>query len=155
MANFSGKDPREYCISTKRFVVDDEGKLKGLDTVRVEWTESNGKWSMEEIKGSEKFFPCQLVLLALGFLGPQKELINALELKTDPRSNIQSPPGVSHHHSSASTYIADAEYLALFNLRSRCLHRRRLSQRSIPRCLGYQRRSSGRRRSRFFPCRFH
>jgi hypothetical protein len=38
MANFGGKDPREYCISTKRFVLDDEGKLKGLDTVRVEWT---------------------------------------------------------------------------------------------------------------------
>jgi glutamate synthase (NADPH/NADH) len=42
MANFGGKDPREYCISTKRFIVDDEGKLKGLDTVRVEWTNVSG-----------------------------------------------------------------------------------------------------------------
>ena len=53
MANFSGKDPREYCISTKRFVVED-GKLKGLDTVRVEWTSVGGAWKMEEVKGSEK-----------------------------------------------------------------------------------------------------
>lgn len=95
MANFGGKDPRQYCISTKRFVLDDEGKLKGLDTVLVEWTEVGGKWSMEEVKGSEKFYPAQLVLLALGFLGPQNECIKALEVKQDPRSNIQTPQGVS------------------------------------------------------------
>jgi glutamate synthase (NADPH/NADH) len=57
--------------------------------VRVEWTkDSGGRWKMEEIPGSEKFFPAQLVLLALGFLGPQQELIKALEVKTDGRSNI-------------------------------------------------------------------
>ncbi|KAK4688846.1 glutamate synthase (NADH), partial [Tremellales sp. Uapishka_1] len=89
----TNKDPRLYCISTKRFVLDDEGKLKGLDTIRVEWTEVGGKWSMEEVKGSEEFFPCQLVLLALGFLGPQKECISALDVKTDPRSNIMTPAG--------------------------------------------------------------
>lgn len=49
-----GKDPREYCISTKRFVLDDEGKLKGLDTVRVEWQMVSGQWKMEEVMGSEK-----------------------------------------------------------------------------------------------------
>lgn len=58
MANFSGKDPREYCISTKRFVTED-GKLKGLDTVRVEWTQNGGAWKMEEVKGSEKVSPEQ------------------------------------------------------------------------------------------------
>ena len=93
MANFGGKDPRQYCISTKRFVLDDEGKLQGLDTVLVEWTEVGGKWNMEEVKGSEKFYPAQLVLLALGFLGPQNECIKALEVKQDPRSNIQTPHG--------------------------------------------------------------
>ena len=93
VANFGGKDPREYSISTKRFVLDDAGKLKGLDTVLVEWTEIGGKWSMEEIKGSEKFYPAQLVLLALGFLGPQNECIKALDVKQDPRSNIETPNG--------------------------------------------------------------
>jgi len=87
-----GNDPREYCISTKQFVVDDEGKLKGLNTVRVEWTkDSGGRWKMEEIPGSEKFFPAQLVFLALGFLGPESEAIKGLGVKQDARSNIQTP----------------------------------------------------------------
>ncbi|EPQ58378.1 NADPH-dependent glutamate synthase [Gloeophyllum trabeum ATCC 11539] len=88
-----GDDPREYSISTKDFVVDENGKLQGVNTVRVEWTkDSGGKWKMEEVNGSEKFFPAQLILLALGFLGPQQELVNALGVKTDPRTNIQTPP---------------------------------------------------------------
>jgi NADPH-dependent glutamate synthase beta subunit-like oxidoreductase len=50
---------------------------------------------MEEVPGSEKFFPAQLVFLALGFLGPESELIKALEVKQDARSNIQTPNKVS------------------------------------------------------------
>jgi NADPH-dependent glutamate synthase beta subunit-like oxidoreductase len=46
---------------------------------------------MEEVPESAKFFPAQLVFLALGFLGPQAELINALGIKQDARSNIQTP----------------------------------------------------------------
>jgi glutamate synthase (NADPH/NADH) len=45
---------------------------------------------MEEVPGSEKFFPAQLVFLALGFLGPQSEVTNALGVKQDGRSNIQT-----------------------------------------------------------------
>jgi glutamate synthase (NADPH/NADH) len=54
VAAVHGKDPREYCISTKRFVKDEAGKLVGLDTVKVEWTMVGGQWKMEEVKGSEK-----------------------------------------------------------------------------------------------------
>jgi len=87
-----GNDPREYCISTKEFVVDDGGKLRGLNTVRVEWTkDSGGRWKMEEVPGSDKFFPAQLVFLALGFLGPQSDVIRALGVMQDARSNIQTP----------------------------------------------------------------
>jgi glutamate synthase (NADPH/NADH) len=46
---------------------------------------------MEEVPGSAKFFPAQLVLLALGFLGPENAVIKALSLKQDGRSNIQTP----------------------------------------------------------------
>lgn len=61
-------------------------------SVRVEWTkDSGGRWKMEEVPGSEKFFPAQLVFLALGFLGPQSEAVNALGVKQDGRSNIQTP----------------------------------------------------------------
>jgi NADPH-dependent glutamate synthase beta subunit-like oxidoreductase len=49
---------------------------------------------MEEVPGSEKFFPAQLVFLALGFLGPQNEVLRALGIKQDARSNIQTPPKV-------------------------------------------------------------
>jgi glutamate synthase (NADPH/NADH) len=88
-----GNDPREYSISTKQFVVDEDGKLKGLNTARVEWTkDSGGRWKMEEVPGSEKFFPAQLVFLALGFLGPESNVIKALDIKQDARSNIQTPP---------------------------------------------------------------
>lgn len=65
-------------------------------TVRVEWTkDSGGRWKMEEIPGSEKFFPAQLVFLALGFLGPQQELLKSLGVKTDGRSNVATVPKVS------------------------------------------------------------
>lgn len=50
---------------------------------------------MEEVPGSEKFFPAQLVFLALGFLGPENSVVKALGVKQDPRSNIQTPPKVS------------------------------------------------------------
>lgn len=49
---------------------------------------------MEEVIGSEKFFPAQLVFLALGFLGPQQEPVKALGVKQDARSNIQTPSKV-------------------------------------------------------------
>jgi NADPH-dependent glutamate synthase beta subunit-like oxidoreductase len=49
---------------------------------------------MEEVPGSEKFFPAQLVFLSLGFLGPESALVKALDVKQDARSNIQTPPKV-------------------------------------------------------------
>jgi len=87
-----GKDPREYCISTKDFVVNQDGKLEGLNTVRVEWTkDSVGRWKMEEVPGSEKFFKAQLVFLALGFLGPEQALPKSIGLDLDGRGNIKTP----------------------------------------------------------------
>ena len=49
---------------------------------------------MEEVPGSEKFFPAQLVFLALGFLGPEAEVLKSLGIKQDARSNIQTPANV-------------------------------------------------------------
>jgi len=68
-------------------------RTAGLNTVKVEWTQKGGQWSMEKIPGSEKFFPAQLVLLALGFVSPDQSLLAQLKLKADPRSNIQTPEG--------------------------------------------------------------
>jgi glutamate synthase (NADPH/NADH) len=63
-----------------------------LYTVRVEWTkDSSGRWKPEEMPGTEKYFPAELVFLALGFLGPQREAIEALGVIQDARSNIKTP----------------------------------------------------------------
>ena len=86
-----GKDPREYSISTKDFVMDEAGKLKGLNTVKVEWTkDASGNWKMAQVEGSEAFYPAQLCLLALGFLGPEDAVMKSLGLEQDPRSNIKT-----------------------------------------------------------------
>jgi glutamate synthase (NADH) len=72
--------------------MDEDGNVKGLNTVRVEWTkDSRGGWKMEDVPGSERFFPAQLVFLALGFLGPESDVVKALKVKQGPRSNIETP----------------------------------------------------------------
>ena len=84
-----GHDPREFCISTTEFEKDESGKLIALNTVQVQWEmDASGKWQMNKVPGSERRFPCDLCLLALGFLGPENEAIKSLELKQDARSNI-------------------------------------------------------------------
>ncbi|RCI06281.1 glutamate synthase [NADH] [Rhizopus stolonifer] len=89
-----GKDPREYCVLSKEFVSDSEGNVKGIKTVRVEWTkDSAGRWAMKEVEGSEQFFEADLVLLSMGFLGPEEAVVKQLQLKQDGRSNIETGKG--------------------------------------------------------------
>jgi glutamate synthase (NADPH/NADH) len=88
-----GKDPREYCIMSKEFVDDGEGKVKGINTVRVEWTKSaTGGWDMKQIEGSEQFFPADLVCLSMGFLGPEDRVLGG-KIELDGRKNVKTPPG--------------------------------------------------------------
>ena len=89
-----GDDPRQYQIMTKRFFKDDEGQLTGLETVQVEWTRKpDGGWSMSEVSGSEKHWPCQLVLLALGFTGPETYIAESIDLELDGRKNFKAEHG--------------------------------------------------------------
>ncbi len=93
-AEVFGDDPRKYCIMTKKFVGDDNGHLKELYTVLIEWVKGdNGRFAPKEIPGTEKVYPAQLVLLAMGFLGPEETLVQALGLETDPRSNFKAEFG--------------------------------------------------------------
>lgn len=88
--------------------------------VRVEWTkDSGGKWKMEEVPGSEKYFPAQLVFLALGFLGPQTDVIKALGVKQDARSNVQTPHKVSHK-SLGFRHLLIHVFKEIFNQCGRC-----------------------------------
>ena len=89
-----GKDPREYLILSKRFVDDGNGNVKAVETVRVEWKkDEKGQMQMVEVPGSEQTFECDLVFLAMGFLGPEDAPGKALGLDRDPRSNFKADYG--------------------------------------------------------------
>ncbi len=88
-----GKDPREYLIQTKKFVGDSSGHVQELHTVRVEWVKDNGRTIPREVPGSERVFPAQLVLLAMGFLGPENQLLDQLGVEKDARSNVKAEHG--------------------------------------------------------------
>ena len=82
---------RNWLINTKEFIVDEQGNLTGLKTVEVEWITTPGKRpQLKEIEGTEKTWPCELVLLALGFTGPEKTLSEQLGIETDERSNYKA-----------------------------------------------------------------
>ena len=86
-----GRDPREYCVMSKDFVSDDDGNVAGVNVVRVEWSKgASGGWDMKQVEGSEQFFPAQLILLSMGFLGPD-EL--STEIEKDARKNFKTPQG--------------------------------------------------------------
>lgn len=89
-----GKDPRQYSTTTKEFVDDGKGNIKGVNTVQVEWTQSpTGQWSMTEVAGSAKYYEADLILLAMGFLGPEKAVPTQLGLELDNRGNIKNVNG--------------------------------------------------------------
>ncbi|MGE5618905.1 MAG: glutamate synthase subunit beta [Sphingomonadaceae bacterium] len=86
-----GRDPRVYCTTTKRFVGDAEGHVREVHTVQVEWVKGdNGRPFPREIPGTEKVLSAQLVLLCMGFLGPEDTLPNSLGLERDERSNVKA-----------------------------------------------------------------
>jgi NADPH-dependent glutamate synthase beta subunit-like oxidoreductase len=82
-----GEDPRVYSIMTKEFL--GNGTLEGVRTVDVKWEKSPGERPKPvEITGSEREWPADLVLLSMGFLGPEQDVVKTMGLDTDERSNI-------------------------------------------------------------------
>ncbi|EAQ78235.1 NADH-glutamate synthase small chain [Blastopirellula marina DSM 3645] len=88
-----GQDPRTYCVLSKEFLGDGKGNLTGIRTVNVEWKNENGRWNMQEVPGSEKEWKADLILLAMGFLGPEETLVEKLGMETDQRSNFKAEYG--------------------------------------------------------------
>ena len=89
-----GKDPRNYCITAKKFVGDADGNLKEVHTIGIEWRkDAAGRFIPVEIAGTEKVFPAKLVLLAMGFLGPEDTAIKPLGIEQDARSNVKADYG--------------------------------------------------------------
>ena len=89
-----GADPRRYSINTQKFEADADGHVKAIHTVEIEWVkDAKGQWAMKERPGSEKAWPAQLVLLAMGFLGPEEGLLRQLGVEQDERSNAKAEHG--------------------------------------------------------------
>ena len=78
-----GRDPRAYSVSGKEFVRDEDGGLLGINTVEVDQ-------NFKEVPGSVKFWEADLILLSMGFLGPEHYVSEALELELDGRSNYKA-----------------------------------------------------------------
>ncbi len=82
---------RFFSVSTKEFLGDENGNLKGLITVDVEWIFKKGERpQLRELPNTEKHWDCDLALLALGFTGPETTLIEQLGLEIDFRTNIKA-----------------------------------------------------------------
>ena len=89
-----GDDPREFRVLSKRFIDNGQGRVAGIETVRVDWQkDAEGKWQMSEVEGSEQTFEADLVFLAMGFLGPEDAVADKLGLERDPRSNFKADYG--------------------------------------------------------------
>jgi len=89
-----GNDPRTYCVATKRFVGDEVGNVREVQTIQVEWVEdADGRLRPRDIPGTERNYPAQLVLLAMGFLGPEETLLGALGVARDERNNVKADYG--------------------------------------------------------------
>jgi glutamate synthase (NADPH/NADH) small chain len=86
-----GADPRIYVTTVKKFIGDEQGNVKELVTVEIKWGKNDkGQFVPTEVPGTEKTRPASLVLLAMGFLGPEQPLIKDIGVETDPRSNIKA-----------------------------------------------------------------
>jgi len=86
-----GADPRVYLTTAKRFVPDEHGWVKEVHVVQVQWERNEkGQFVPKEVPGTEAVRPAQLVLLAMGFLGPEQSLLDALGVARDPRTNVKA-----------------------------------------------------------------
>ena len=90
-----GSDPRVYCTTVKEFIKDENNKLSAVKTVMLEFVpdEKTGRNVPKEIEGSEKVLPCELCLIAAGFLGAQAYVAEAFGVELNARTNVNTENG--------------------------------------------------------------
>ncbi|CAL9735731.1 glutamate synthase [NADH] [Monosporozyma servazzii] len=95
-----GNDPREYCIMSKEFIGDSDGNVTGINTVKLEWTRNREtkRWEMKEIPGSEEVFEADLVLLSMGFTGPN--MVENKHIDVNEKGNIMTIDNESYQYKS-------------------------------------------------------
>lgn len=89
-----GADPRVYLTTAKKFLSDENGNVSGIHLVQIKWDKNEkGQFVPVDVPGTDKIVPAQLVLLAMGFLGPEQPLLESLAVERDPRSNVKADHG--------------------------------------------------------------
>jgi glutamate synthase (NADPH/NADH) small chain len=84
-----GADPRRYLVNTRRLIGDESGKVGAIETVEIEWVHgAGGRPEPKECPGTEKVLDADLVLIAMGFVGPAPDLPTTFGCKLDHRGNI-------------------------------------------------------------------
>jgi glutamate synthase (NADPH/NADH) small chain len=92
-ARFGG-DPRIYLTTGEKFVGDSDGRVKELHVYDVEWAKNEqGAFIPKRVSGTDKILRADLVLLAMGFVGPEETVLNELGVERDPRSNAKAEYG--------------------------------------------------------------
>ena len=89
----SFKFSRQYLISSSKFEGDENGQVKAVHIHDIEWTSENGRFIPKKVEGSERVLKAELVLLAMGFLGPENTIVEELELEQDARTNVKAEYG--------------------------------------------------------------
>jgi len=86
-----GNDPRVYLTTVKKLIGDDKGHVKAVVAVQIRWDKNEKDLFVpEEVPGTEQTLPAQLVLLAMGFLGPEQPLFESLGVERDARTNAKA-----------------------------------------------------------------
>jgi glutamate synthase (NADPH/NADH) small chain len=86
-----GEDPRQYEVTAKRFIAGPDGNLSGVEITDIRWErDAQGRFVPRDVEGTLRVIPAELVLLAMGFLGPEDRLLEALGIERDPRSNAKA-----------------------------------------------------------------
>ena len=81
-----------FAVSTKRFIDDGQGRVRALELVDVEMQTRDGRMVFEEVAGSLREIPCDLALLAMGFVGPERPLLDQFNVKLTERGNVWRDP---------------------------------------------------------------
>jgi glutamate synthase (NADPH/NADH) small chain len=99
---------REWAVLTEEFLQDDTGNLRGIRTVNIRWgRDQTGRNTFVKIPGTERELPCQLLLIAAGFLHPQHEgLLEQIGVALDNRKNVAAGPETGYRTSVPKVFAA-------------------------------------------------
>ena len=89
-----GKDPRVFNTTSKRFIKDENDNIKQIETIKVKWQKNADKrYVPQNIEGTQKIIEADIVLLAMGFTGPDNNLLEHMGIESDIKSNVKTPEG--------------------------------------------------------------